>query len=325
MATIIKPAVLLLFTCIICCYPVSAETKSEKKAKTPRNKRFSGYLLIGGGLHSSKLSQLDTETDKRLTTLDKSTKTRNRAIPLLMGEISYNFNDDVTRLTLENEFDIYPWISVSRKFDGFGDISLKGKYSSEEVWNNPYTTSGQRKTTDKESGAFQLAWDEIFGLPLMTSYTLENVKVKDDIIGSINPDLKRDGLIHTVETGFPLFFSGNHTVFMILSFDKAEMDGESNSYNGMGGMLNYSYETLKWNINTTLGRTENKYKKRHSEFNKTRDDITSLIGSELTINEPFNQKNYFISIMANWMQTDSNIDFFKSRELITGIGIGYKF
>jgi hypothetical protein len=196
---------------------------------------------------------------------------------------------------------------------------------TEEVWKDPSVTGKKRQKTDMEVMEFSVAWEDIMETPFMVGYTFTNIDVDKDLAGIRHKDLQRDGNIHTLELGSPLFMGETNSLFTNLAYSIGDMEGKSNSYTGWNLGLTHMLEMEGWSLETTLSAGKRDYDRSHPDFNKTRDEKEYAIGTTYTLYEPFGMENYFVSVFASYTRVDANIKFFDSDDTTTGMAIGYNF
>ena len=105
----------------------------------------------------------------------------------------------------------------------------------------------------------------------------------------------------------------------------ANMDGESNSYNGYKIKLEYMRTKDDYILNAFVSADKKDYDKMHPIFNKTRDETEYSATAIFTLLNPFDYDKFFTNFIVGYSYSDSNIDFFDKRTYVGGIAIGYNF
>lgn len=306
---------------IACADPGAMALEKNKAEKGG----FSGSVFLGSGWVWGETSLSDTNGKGRLIELTDDGKKVSSPIPFFFGYLGYDFARSGTRITLGVEDGTSPMLSLSQKAGFLGKIETGLKYEKTDVWENPYMTGVRRTTTDKETVTARFSIDELLKTPFMISYEFSSTRVDNDLSGSMDPDLKRDGDSHVFGFGTPVFFKGPHIAFMDLSYEDANTEGESNRFNGYGLGLYYSYDVQKWKFETTLAHNLNRYEKIHPIFGEKRKDKTYFLEASFTRNRPLGLENTFISTRLLFMKQDSNIGFYDESAIIPIVGIGYRF
>ncbi|MBI9088949.1 MAG: DUF2860 family protein [Desulfobacterium sp.] len=285
-----------------------------------------GTIMVGGMYQTGKPGLLSTENDDKntLTSLNDGDKSDSEFQAIAMGEIGYRFDETGTEVSL-GFMEGMPGVTLAQEAGGLGRFALSGGYGQMDVWQDPYVTGKARQKTDMEVMEFSVAWEEIMETPFMVGYTFTNIDVDKDLAGLRHKDLQRDGNIHTLELGSPLFMGENNSVVANLAYAMADMDGESNSYTGWHLGLTHTLDMGKWSIETTAAAGMRDYDKAHPDFNRTRDEKEYAIGTNYTLYEPFDMENYFVTVFADYTCVDANIKFFDSSDTTTGMAIGYSF
>ncbi|MCP4116689.1 MAG: DUF2860 domain-containing protein [Desulfobacteraceae bacterium] len=285
-----------------------------------------GTIMVGGMYQTGKPGLLSTDNSDRktLTSLGDSDKSDDGFQAMVMGEIGYRFDETGTEVSM-GFMDGMPGLTLAQEVDGLGLFSLSGGWGREDVWKDPYVTGKARRKTDMDVMEFSVAWEDIMETPFMVGYTFTNIDVDKDLAGIRHKDLRRDGNVHTLELGSPLFMGEQNSVFANLACAIGDMDGRSNSYTGWNLGFTHMLDMEGWSLETTVAAGRRDYDEKHPDFNRTRDEKEYTIGTEYTLYRPFGMENYFVSVFAFHTRVDANINFFDSDDTTTGMAIGYSF
>jgi len=118
------------------------------------------------------------------------------------------------------------------------DLAIFSKLMT-KAWKDPYIPEVERDDTDVKDIGFTIDYNRIFDTGLNLCYRYNLVDVDEDVIGTRFNDLKRDGIIHTTGIGYEVRLDRSNIIIPGFEYSKADMDGESNSYNGYKIKIGY--------------------------------------------------------------------------------------
>ena len=277
-------------------------------------------------------------TTDQLFVDDKNEKTDNLndeadsfsvTLPAVMFDLRYKFPDTETEVYLATPFEdsgIALTLGMAQTFIDKSklDVSIFSGMMV-EVWENPYVAGVARDETNVEDVGFTIDYDRILDTGLNLYYRYNQVDVDEDVIGTMFNNLKRDGIIHTTGLGYMIDLDESNIIIPGFEYSKADMDGESNSYNGYKIKLGYKRIKKDYILNAFVSADKKDYDKTHSIFNKTRDEKGYSAIAIFTLLNPLGYDKFFANFIAGYGYANSNIDFFDKRTYISGITIGYNF
>ncbi|MCP3926908.1 MAG: DUF2860 domain-containing protein [Desulfobacterales bacterium] len=218
---------------------------------------------------------------------------------------------------------------VEKEYDNFiSDFAFFA--NGNEVWKNPYLTNTDRTVTDEFNIGFVYKLIEIYQTGFSTSFKSKYRYIEDDDIGKEEIDLKRDGFIHTIKFDYDHQFNTDdeeppNNIVYSLTYNHADMEGESNSYYSLlfGLKGTYWYEDISVGLMTNIeGR---KYKKSNPIFNIKKDENILTNGVMITFNNLGKSGNWYLRGGFSVVNVFSNIDFYESDSLMCLASIGYNF
>ncbi|MEA3432124.1 MAG: DUF2860 family protein [candidate division WOR-3 bacterium] len=267
---------------------------------------------------NEKTDNLNDEADSFSTTM-----------PLVMFDLRYAFQGSDTEVYLGTPFEdsgIALTLGMAQTFIDKSklDLSVFSKIMA-EVWKDPYIAGVARDDTDIKDVGFTIDYDRILDTGLNLYYRYNLLDVDEDVIGTRFNDMKRDGIIHTTGLGYTIDLDESNTIIPGLEYSKADMDGESNSYNGCKIKLEYKLMKNDYILNAFVSVDKKDYDKMHPIFNKTRDETEYSAIAIFTLLNPLGYDKFFTNFIAGYGYSDSNIDFFDKRTYLSGITIGYNF
>ncbi|SDT89734.1 DUF2860 family protein [Desulfobacula phenolica] len=294
-------------------------------AGAPPEGGFSGYLFLGGAYGKKDMSLNDASDSENSTinSLTQSSKSISEFSPFFGGSLNYTFAQTGTTLGLGGDDGAGAFIS--QYMGNFGTISLGMNYSQEDVWEDPFLLGVKRKETDIETIGYFLTWEQIMDTSFSLSYGFQTIDIDKDLSGKRDKRLKRDGDIHTLNIGCNFFENEAHEISAGLTYDYADLTGSSSAYKGMGLEFSHMLKGDDWEIETGISFLKRDYDKSHPEFSKIREDKEFEIESAYTLFNPLGFNDFFVTISASYSINDSNIKFYESSELSSGLGFGYIF
>jgi hypothetical protein len=248
--------------------------------------------------------------------------------PTLMFDLRYHFRNTDTEFYLAMPFedlDMMLTFGMAQTFIDKSKLDISIFTGDGEVWKDPYISQANRDDTEMNDIGFTIDYDCIMDTGFNLYYKYNQVDVDQDVIGTMFNDLKRDGIIHTTGLGYMIDLDKSNIIIPGFEYSKADMDGESNSYNGYKIKIGYKRMEKDYILSTFVSADKKSYDKTHPIFNKTRDEKGYSAIGIFTLLNPFGYDNFFTSFIVGYGYSDSNIDFFDKRTYVSGITIGYNF
>lgn len=288
---------------------------------------FSG-MIQAGTIWTTTTSQLHTDSgNKKINTLDKEADRFDELEPGILFDLRYTYTSGTSiyiSTPFEDEYELS--IGVSQFLPDGSQIGLSAYYTLfKEVWKDPYMIGAPRAETDLTQFGCRLKYDQILGTSLSLGYKYTNMDVDEDLIGESFSDLKRDGDIHSLVFGYSFNFGSGHLLTPEFQYSLAAMDGKSNSYDGYKVGLNYGKMSEKLMIQLSVSAESDIYDKSHPIFNKKRKDKKYHAMTIFTWLNPFGFEKFFCNFGMEGGVTDSNINFFQSKDLSIFMSTGYNF
>lgn len=277
-------------------------------------------------------------TTDQLFVDDKNEKTDNLndeadsfsvTLPAVMFDLRYKFRDTDTEVYLATPFEdsgIALTLGMAQTFIDKSklDVSIFSEIMG-EVWKDPYIAGVARDETNVEDVGFTIDYDHILDTGINLYYRYNLVDVDEDVIGKRFNNLKRDGIIHTTGLGCMIDLDKSNIIIPGFEYAKADMDGESNSYNGYKIKIGYKRMKKDYILSAFVSADIKNYDKTHPIFNKTRDEKGYSAIAIFTLLNPFGYDKFFTNFIVGYSYSDSNIDFFDKHTYVSGLTIGYNF
>ncbi|MCX5815014.1 MAG: DUF2860 family protein [Proteobacteria bacterium] len=212
---------------------------------------------------------------------------------------------------------------VRQRFEK-SSIDIYGFYSLvAKDWQNPYVL--YRTSTSTRVFGGKIIYGNAFDTNFSLSYRASVTDVSNDVIGSINSDLRQDGMTHTFSINYRQPLTEILSLIPALTYERGEYDGKSNSYNQYEGSLALNMHMSVAVITARIYGNTAQFDSTHPIYFKTRDGRTYGAGILATFPNPFGWKKYAISAGINSSKTDSNITFFESDTTMGFVSLGYQF
>lgn len=207
------------------------------------------------------------------------------------------------------------------------DVSFYFIYNiPKKVWENPYLLHQNRTHTYLHSYGAGVDINRILGSKFSYSINLIRDNVHNDEIGKMYSRLERDGFRIDQSLSRRFKLSSDTTLNFGIGIERGQYDGSANSYLNyyLRGNLKYDfYSNYSINIFYLLGYAH--YDKKHPIFDKTREDITGNILFSIRKDKLLGFENIFGNIYAGMGGSKSNINFYETEALFTGVTLGFLF
>ncbi len=317
------PFVLFLIATIL---PMSAYADGPPEGPPGSDSGLSGNITLGFGWASSE----SQDAENRITDLnDNNGNSNNQAIPVIFGELKYTIEGPGTTFHIGNPMESdNPMgfvFGVTQPVESIGAFDLTLNYAKGEVYKNPYRLNVDRQDTDLTLMGLTMTWDEIMETGATASYSYQLVDVDEDVIGDINEDLQRSGVVHSFTGGYQFMLNQSNFITPSLTLTRGNMDGECESFSGVSAGASYVHMNQSFMFTANISTGTEHYDEENPYFNETREDSQYSVMGLFTKFAPFGFQDFNYSILAAYSVTNSNIDFYDSSGFITGVGIGYSF
>lgn len=293
--------------------------------------RFSASIEAGA-IWINTTDQLFTEqyfmgdTNKETDNLNGPADSFSIIMPMVMFDLRYKFRDTNKEVYLKNPFessDSELTLGMAQTFANKSKLDVAIFYGMGAVWKDPYIIQENRDKSDTNN--FGLTIDYDINTNLNLSYRYNQVDVDQDIIGQRFNDLERDGMIHSTGIGYKVNLDRSNIIIPRFEYTKADMEGESNGYNGCKLEIGYMRMKKDYILSAFVSVDKKDYEENHPIFNETRDDKEYSATAIFTLLNPLGYDKFFTNFIVGYSYSDSNIDFYDKRSYIGGITTGFKF
>ena len=321
-----KKTILALGLMLLTFMPITASAQEGDRHKEDG---FSARIEAGAIWINTTDQLFVDDKNEKTDNLNDEADSFNIALPAVMFDLRYKFRDANTEVYLGTplkESRTALTLGLTQTFIDKSklDVSIFG-VNMAEVWKNPYIAGVDRDETNVADVGFTIDYNRILDTGLNLYYRCNLVDVDEDVIGTMYNNLKRDGVIHSTGIGYRINLEKGNIITPGFEYSKADMDGESNSYNGYKIKLGYKRMKKDYIVNAFVSADKKEYDKTHPIFNKTRDEKGYSVMAIFTLLNPLGYEKFFTNFVVGYGCSDSNIDFFDKRTYVSGVTIGYNF
>ncbi len=288
---------------------------------------FGGEIVIGGGIVTGRLSQLDAEEGDRLVNRRNQRGDNDTYLyPYFGGELNYTLEDGRTTLFITDlKSDTGLAVGVRQDLGDLGRLSAAGTYGSRKVWKDPYLLGVPRSRTDETCYGVSVELEEIQGTNFLVTSNFSVVDVDKDRVGAREKNLRRDGFRSDHTLGYVIGLGENQLIIPMVNYARSDMDGKANSSDGVTVSIGYEWGKGPWGIEASAGIGWIDYRKDHPVFDRERRAKTFEATALVAYAEPFGWSKVSIYGLAAYSRVDENIDFFDQRLWTFGLGVAYEF
>lgn len=278
------------------------------------------FIQLGAGYLNEK-DNFSSESKKTINSYD-SAKSQSEVI----ADISFYYGkniDDSIKLYAGSEFGAFVLGSEIETNTGVFDLGLKG--GVDEGWENPFLLNSDRKKSDIGELGLYMGWGIPLSKGIFTSFGYEYSEVEYDK-DSVHTDLKRDGKKHIVYLENMIEIDKDKEFILTPFYEKYDAVGDASSYK-TGGLQALYLNRFDSNIELALSANfaKKEFDKINPVLNKKIDATLSGIVVSIKFNDPFELKNYYISLTTGYEKEDANHNFYDKHTTYGILGIGYKF
>jgi hypothetical protein len=285
--------------------------------------------LQAGFFHLQTDSQLFAEDDNRSNDdLEGPADMNNMTSGLVSVYLRYQFENG-TAIYAGNPLEVGEGFSVAAGVSqpiGQSTLDVAATWLPiKEVWKNPYDTVKDRDQSDADVYGLRMKLENVAGSQWEIEYCTDRIDIKDDEIGDIENNLKRNGWKHEVGVKYNIILEPGLNLSPELSYTYSDIEGHSNSYQGVkfGAMLKQAKPP--WVFIGMVSGSHHQYQKTHPLFGKTRQESEITTFAQVMRLNLFGMEKLFGSFGAGYVWSDANIDFFDSQTIIGLASVGINF
>jgi hypothetical protein len=298
---------------------------------------LSGELSISSAYISSS-SNLHTDNDATLSNINQKAKSESsfQAFPLGLVAVTFGAGldkqvylgtsrDDVAVGNLAMEFGFKKQLSNSTVID----ISYLPTTVPSETWADPFLLHSSRTVTEQKGVAYRLKISNIAGSSFSIDTAFSEQELDDERSGmdsGYDPALLNrnfDSLY--IKSSFRLYFNRGAYLSPSVIYTDSDAQGMANSNSSVAGELSLFQLYGRHKLALTMGYTDRSYDAVHPVYSLVRNDtdLRFFVAHEYQRFMGWNNLS-FVSF-AGYGETDSNIQFYDSAQLLVSGGVSLRF
>jgi len=310
----------------ICCLVVSLSSPVwAESAGAGRNGWF-GDLRLGGAVVSGRPSGLEVMDDnERRESLTAKGERQARGVPIVAGEVGFGFERTGTTVSVGAGMETPLHLSLRQDGGAWGEVTLSALYREQDVWKDPYLAGESRSKTKAKTVGFSINWDRIVSTGMQLYFERMRSRVDQDLLGRLQPELRRDGTDTTVGVGYARELGAAGIINLTQRQTWIDRQGGGNSGFGYLAGLKHLLGVGRFSFATSLDAGSVRFRRTAPVFRRNREEASFAFSETLSFADPFGWQNSYLFGVAACSKTGSNIDFFDSSGVLFGTGIGYRF
>lgn len=294
---------------------------------------FSGTIGAGAIIIDSGNNLNPNGSKRRLESLDEAAERETTAIAIILPRLTWNVAGQdglkvyfLTDPPIDEVGGFALNLGASYRVEGVGVIDGAAFFTPfVEAWQDPYLVGVDRQETDTTKYGMKIGLNRIAGSGFRVNFVYLNDDVDTDIIGTMMPDLARDGAVYSLNMNYSLYPAKGLEIRPRVSFRKGEYDGEANSFSKYKFELEARYMTGSLMVTPRVHYSYSGYDKEHPVFKKTRDNNSYGISLAANYMAPFNLQDWSVMALLSLSKGDSNIDFYDTEAITFGCLVNYHF
>lgn len=323
----IEPAIVAL--ALLSCPPAVAQSLGIAG--------FSGEFSLSSG-YTSATSNFNTDDDAIIRNKNQKAQSASNYLLLPLGSVAFTFGqgrdkqiyagtsrEDITIGSLALELGFKQQLAGGAVFD----ISYLPTIMSGETWADPFLIGLPRDTTDEQGYAYRFKLSNIAGSGFTLDSAIAEQEIDDERSGldsGYNAHLlDRNANKFYIKGSFRLFLNRAFFVIPSIVYICSDADGEANSNRSVGGELSLFQRYDRHQLALTISYTDRSYEAVHPVYNLVRDDTDLGFFAAYEYKQFFGWRNLSLVSFVGYGQTNSNIQFYNSKQLILSSGVNFKF
>lgn len=326
------------FTCVALLLMCSQAITSEAQ-RASRDPGFNGQIMFGGVYLSSADNLSVTDEETIINDLSSAPATENRAVPGLIGEVNYTFEDrenqlfiglnriKVIRGDFAPEFGYRYYFGQRSKVE----VAYLPGVTGGDTWSDPFLTNAERTTTSRETSGFRVRGEALFDL-FSIEYAQGDRSIKRDRSGAslnLTPE-QRNSLIRdadleylSIETTFPIAKGVMVTPGVYRYAEDAV--GDANDFDLLGAELSLVYRNGAHMFAGVVGYEMLDFSSVNPVFNVERDENSMTYFGLYQYANPFGFEDTKLMFLLSNRSQESNVAFYEKESLVVGGGIVFSF
>lgn len=294
---------------------------------------LAGRISAGFMVINSSDNLVPDSSEEYLDSLNSGAEKKSSYLPVILGKATWDVGEkEGVKLFFDTDSPIDKAgsfvFNLGGSFSSPGStIYLISAFASPfgEVWKNPYLTGARREETDTTKYGVKLAVNRIMGSGFRINFVYLHDDVDDDEIGTLIPDMARDGAVYAVTGNYSYYHSKSLEIRPQLSLRLGEYDGESNSFMKYKTSLEARYMEGRFLVAPEVFYSYTDYEEVDRIFDTSREDESYGITLKANYMAPFGFEKYSIMVLTGYSRGESNIDFYDAEGENFGLFLNYNF
>lgn len=311
----------------------------------PTTSGFSGQLGIAAGYTDAETNLVKGSSmwdigQESVSSAFRTPKAEDDAFLFPRGQFAYTFGGPQIQLFLASDveelvdLEVLQQLGIRKQFQRLGIVSLGYVTSgllSQEVWQDPYNSSGSRSDTDREFNGVRFEWDRIAGLPIGFLFQYKDVEIDDErsgtaILGSGNSDLSllsREGDVYRGEFRYTWRRKANEIFSPFVGYTDADLDGDAMSYSGPYVGIDIGYQGEAWGLGSRARVGSKDMSKRNPIYGRRTDSDWYEIAVTGTYKLPW--ERWFAKATVAYAKDNNDVRFHNQKNLLFLVGADWRF
>ncbi|WP_136806554.1 DUF2860 family protein [Desulfosediminicola flagellatus] len=318
---------------ILCCALMTGIISSGVLVSANEPDAFTGSIGIGGLIIDSGNNLNPNSSKSRIDNLNSAADRETSAIATILPRLAYDIGAPeglklylVTEPPIDEAGGFAINLGATYPLPDIGIVDVSAFFTPfEEAWENPYVTGVDRVETDTSKYGVKIGLNKIMGSGFRVNFVYLNDDVDNDIIGSLMPDLARDGAVYSLNMNYSFQVSKTFELRPRFSVRTGDYDGEANSFEKYKFELEARYITGRLMVSPRVYYSRSEYDQVHPVFNIMRDNDSYGVSLMTNYMAPFNWQKWSATNILGYSKGDSNIDFYDTEAMTFGCFLSYHF
>lgn len=305
----------------------------DSSASEIEENTFDGRFGIGGIMIYSANNLNPKGSYKKIDDLESAADKKLNVVPVILPEVTHDIGEPKgfkfhfsTTPPIDEAGGFAFILGTSYQAGTLGIFEASTFFTPfEEAWEDPYVTGVSRKTTSTSKYGAKIGYNRIMGTGLRLNVVYMNDEVDEDVIGSLMPEMARDGAIYALNANYSFYVTKSFELRPRASIRKGDYDGEANSFTKYKFTVEARNMVGRLMFISKVYYSYSGYDKTNPIFATTRDN--NGYGASLMTNymAPFGFSDWSLVGLLSLSKGDSNINFYDTEAITVGAFLTYIF
>ena len=328
---------------VLLCGGLINNAHSQALRSIPEESGFGGHINIGIGtarVESNMLAGLDVFGglefgDDTIDSLFSRPDSETETFPLPNFEVNYTFAPQRTQIYIGNLLEDFIRLDATNQLGVRYEFKNKSIFTAgylftpiaTEVWADPYVVNRPRVETDRDTTGIRFTVAKIGGTGLELQYTKRNIDIDDEFSGLTQLGLApvqaalldREGDLESLKVTYSLKLGERNRLAPAITYTDFDLDGDAMANDRIALQLTHLYIGERFNFITNAHFSDADYDAVNPIYGKKRDDDIYGIGFIVVDKKIFGDSKWQGTIMINYHESDSNINFYDTKATLIGV------